>query len=89
MGLLFLTGSEREERQNRLQTKMLAIMHQFDFIDIASVKVFLVASFLWIFGDLWPSGLADGVKLLGGIVFVSYNLHRWYVFHQEQKNKKQ
>lgn len=64
------------------------IMHQFDFIDPAAVKAFSVATILWIFGDIWPSDLADSIKLLSGLVFIAYNAHRWHVFIQEQKKKK-
>lgn len=62
-------------------------MHQFDFIDPAAVKALGLATVLWIFGDIWPSNLADSVKLLGGVVFIAYNVHRWYVFHVEQRKK--
>ena len=63
------------------------IMHYFDSIDPASVKALGIATVLWIFGDYWPSNMADAVKLLSGLVFIAYNAHRWYVFHIEQKNK--
>lgn len=59
--------------------KMNNIFHYLD-LKISALAI-LIAS-------ITTSQLDVSIKIIGGLIFIGYTIHRWYLMVKEHKNKK-
>lgn len=56
------------------------------FAEIIDFKITFLYSFMLLFFQY--SDMENGFKIISGMIFVGYNIHRWYIMHQADKREK-
>lgn len=48
----------------------------------------LTALYTFMIALFSTNGIDLFFKIIGGIIFIGYNVHRWYIMHDNHKNSK-
>jgi hypothetical protein len=54
--------------------------------EIIDLKITALYSFMLLFFQY--SDAENAIKIISGMIFVGYNLHRWYIMHHQDKRDK-